>query len=91
MKHVKQDLAKSTGRAHLIMHPQDNVTTLLDDLCDLTALIGGGSVSPGISFGHKAALEAISQGSSIIKYNVTIGHATQNIKAGEHVHVHNCR
>ncbi|MBO8173338.1 MAG: UxaA family hydrolase [Bacillaceae bacterium] len=42
-----------------------------------------------IAFGHKFAIQTIRQGEPIIKYGEVIGKATRNIRAGEHVHVHN--
>lgn len=39
--------------------------------------------------GHKFALENIIAGNDIIKYGNPIGHAKQDIKAGEWVHTHN--
>ncbi len=42
-----------------------------------------------IPFGHKFALEDIMKGTPIIKYGETIGFATEDIKEGDHVHVHN--
>jgi len=44
-----------------------------------------------IPFGHKKALGDIRQGENIIKYGYAIGHATSDIKAGEHVHTHNLK
>ncbi|MBO34362.1 MAG: D-galactarate dehydratase [Rhodospirillaceae bacterium] len=79
------------GRLHLMTHPSDNVTTLLDDRGDIPVLLDGFQVSLGVCFGHKVALQPISKGAPILKYQVVIGHATADIKAGEHVHVHNCR
>jgi hypothetical protein len=43
-----------------------------------------------IPFGHKVARQDIAKGDSVIKYGVAIGKATTTIRAGEHVHVHNC-
>ena len=77
-------------RAHVIVDPRDNVTTLLDEGTGLKRLLGGLNVAPGIPFGHKAALRAIRQGEAVIKYGVAIGRATRTIGPGEHVHVHNC-
>lgn len=91
MEQVRKNIEEISGRAHLTMHPHDNVTTILDDRSDLTSLIGGGVVSPGLSYGHKVALKDIAKGADIIKYNIAIGRATKDIKAGEHVHIHNCR
>ena len=39
--------------------------------------------------GHKYALRDIPKGENVIKYGNPIGHATQDIKKGEHVHTHN--
>lgn len=41
--------------------------------------------------GHKIALCDIKKGESIIKYGYPIGHAIDDIKAGEHVHTHNIK
>jgi len=41
--------------------------------------------------GHKIALVPISENEDIIKYGAPIGHATQNIAAGEHIHVQNLK
>jgi altronate dehydratase len=80
----------TAGRVHVVVNPRDNVTTILDASVGLERLQGGRAVAPGIPFGHKAALQAISRGEAVIKYGVTIGRATQDIAPGEHVHVHNC-
>ena len=42
-----------------------------------------------IGQGHKIAVAAIARGENIRKYGQTIGVATQDIQAGEHVHSHN--
>ncbi|HZQ71916.1 MAG TPA: altronate dehydratase family protein [Burkholderiales bacterium] len=39
--------------------------------------------------GHKIAVRDLAQGQPVHRYNQIIGFATQPIKAGEHVHVHN--
>jgi hypothetical protein len=85
------EIGQGAGRAHMTMHPKDNVTTLLDSRHEITVLADGGPVAKGVPFGHKAALAAIGKGAAILKYNVSIGRATRDIEAGEHVHVHNCR
>ena len=41
--------------------------------------------------GHKYAVRDISEGENIIKYGQPIGHATCDIKKGEHVHTHNLK
>lgn len=49
------------------------------------------NVEVNIENGHKYALCDIGNGENIIKYGFAIGHATENIKKGEHVHTHNMR
>jgi len=41
--------------------------------------------------GHKIAVSDIAQGAEIVKYGEPIGEATCAVRAGEWVHVHNCR
>lgn len=41
--------------------------------------------------GHKIAVRDIKCGENIIKYGYPIGHATTDIKKGEHIHTHNCK
>ena len=42
-----------------------------------------------IPAGHKLAVRDVAQGKPVRRYNQIIGFATRDIKAGEHVHVHN--
>jgi len=49
------------------------------------------NVEVNLSDGHKYALRDIAKGENIIKYGNPIGHATADIKAGEHVHTHNVK
>jgi len=44
-----------------------------------------------LTSGHKYALCDIKEGENVIKYGFPIGHATSDIKAGEHVHSHNLK
>src|SRR5690349_898170 len=39
--------------------------------------------------GHKIAMRDVAKGQPVHRYNQIIGFATQDIKAGDHVHVHN--
>ena len=41
--------------------------------------------------GHKYARRDIAAGENVVKYGMPIGHATVDIRAGEHVHVHNVK
>lgn len=42
-----------------------------------------------IAYGHKIALLDIPKGETVLKYGLSIGSATTDIKAGDHVHAHN--
>lgn len=80
----------------VVMKLQDNVATCLADMHTGEEAIVKihGSVSSitlrnDIPFGHKIALADIAEGNKILKYAEVIGIASQRIKTGEHVHVHN--
>ncbi len=49
------------------------------------------NVEVNLSDGHKYALCDIKNGENIIKYGNPIGHATEDIKKGDHVHSHNMK
>ena len=49
------------------------------------------NVEINLDDGHKYALRDIKAGENIIKYGNPIGHATVDIKKGEHVHTHNVK
>ena len=49
------------------------------------------NVDINLEDGHKYALRDIKTGENIIKYGNPIGHATCDIKKGEHVHTHNVK
>lgn len=42
-----------------------------------------------IAYGHKIALMDIAAGDTVLKYGLSIGSASRDIKEGEHVHAHN--
>ena len=44
-----------------------------------------------IPLGHKIALKGHKRDDSVIKYNNDIGRVVVEIKAGEHVHIHNLK
>lgn len=79
----------------IVIDEKDNVATLLDDAKpgDEVAFYGARSGSltalEAIPRGHKVALADIPKGSYVIKYGEVIGVATSDIRAGQHVHVHN--
>ena len=49
------------------------------------------NVEINLDDGHKYALCDIKSGENIIKYGNPIGHATADIKKGEHIHTHNMK
>ncbi len=49
------------------------------------------NVEVNIGDGHKYAVRDIAVGENVIKYGMPIGHATADIKKGEHVHTHNLK
>ena len=49
------------------------------------------NVEVNIEDGHKYAISDIRMGENIIKYGYPIGHATCDIKKGDHVHSHNMK
>ena len=49
------------------------------------------NVDINLDDGHKYAIRDIKSGENIIKYGNPIGHATCDIKKGEHVHTHNVK
>jgi altronate dehydratase small subunit len=78
---VKDDVAT----AIVDLPAQEAVRVTLDDRAiELT-------LNEDIEFGHKFALRDIAQGEPILKYGLPIGNALSDIRAGDWVHVHNCR
>jgi altronate hydrolase/altronate dehydratase small subunit len=89
-------IAHPTMSLALCVHRDDNVATLLEDAAQgPITLLGETSASyatatEAVSRGHKIALSPLSAGAAVMKYGVTIGHATSDIPAGAWVHTHNC-
>ena len=72
----------------------DNVVVALKDLKKgetVTVEKAQLKLQDDIQRGHKIALADIKEGEVVIKYGFPIGHATQSINAGSHVHVHNIK
>ena len=80
----------------IVMEENDNVATVMEPVDaqgEVVVEVAGGRivvrVSDDIPFGHKFAIRNIPEGSLILKYGEPIGIARMDIKAGQHVHVHN--
>src|SRR5919106_3442071 len=72
------------------LHPEDDVVIARIDLQSGTLVARENvRVSVTIPAGHKLAVRDIAKGAPVRRYNQIIGFATRDIKAGEHVHVHN--
>ncbi|MCY4083062.1 MAG: UxaA family hydrolase [Caldilineaceae bacterium] len=73
---------------------QDNVYVLLRSVNASTPLQLGDKtvvVENALELGHKIAARNITAGEKIVKYGAPIGSATRDIRAGEHVHLHNIK
>ena len=80
----------SGNRLSIRLHPADNVVTARIDMLASTVIDGEDvSAASPIPSGHKIATRPIKKGEEIRKYDQVIGFATQDVAAGEHVHVHN--
>jgi altronate dehydratase small subunit len=76
------------------IQPQDTVATMIEDGAEGAVEIVGAvrreiNATEPIARGHKIALRDIATNEAIIKFGVCIGHATQPIKQGAWVHLHN--
>ena len=72
------------------IHPADNVVIARRQLLGGTAIAEEGMTIAGlVPPGHKVATKPISAGGAVRRYNQIIGHATQAIAPGQHVHTHN--
>lgn len=74
----------------LTLHPQDNVAVALADIdAGEIDVFTGLKALQAVKQGHKIAIAPISAGQNVLRYGQTIGQATVDIAAGEHVHVQN--
>lgn len=80
-----------------VIDAEDNVGTVVVAAIDNGEEVGtNGRVTDvtvksnsDIPYGHKIALRDVAKGETIFKYGLSIGSATEDIKAGDHVHIHN--
>ena len=80
----------------MIIDAKDNVAVAIEPIAagdTVTYLLQGKPVSltaaEDITIYHKLATRDIAKGEPVVKYGEHIGIASSDIKAGEHVHVHN--
>ncbi|MBR1401100.1 MAG: UxaA family hydrolase [Prevotella sp.] len=77
---------------YILLKETDNVAVLLKDLHKGDVIeVNGRQIALlcDIRFEHKVAIRDIAEGENVLKYGLPIGHATQPIRCGEHVHEHN--
>ncbi|WP_049898185.1 UxaA family hydrolase [Halococcus agarilyticus] len=79
-----------------VVDPTDNVATAIRDVeAGETVVVAVGDeerridVTEDVRFGHKLAIRDLSTGETVRKYGTSIGDASEDIAAGEYVHVHN--
>lgn len=80
----------------IVMNAEDNIATTLEDITkgekvkvEVKGDMKSFKINDDIPFGHKFSLVDIKKGSDVIKYGEVIGMASQDIKKGDYVHVHN--
>ena len=72
------------------LHPADNLLIATETLPQGFSLDANVETRTEIPRMHKVAIVPIAAGQAIYKYGQTIGQATCDIAAGEHIHSHNC-
>ena len=72
----------------IIIHEIDNVAVVLRPF-KKGEVVAGVTLKMDIPQAHKVAIKPIKKGENVIKYGFPIGHATEDIEVGEHVHTHN--
>ena len=72
--------------------PKDNVAVALNVIEKGAAVEVDGIALTAVNqipAGHKIALADIPAGEKVIKYGFPIGYAKEDVKQGQHIHVHN--
>ncbi len=79
---------------YILINEKDNVCVALRDLKAGESVSAKGldvTLLQDIPRGHKIALCDLKTGENVIKYGFPIGHATTDIPAGSHIHIHNIK
>jgi len=86
------------SRKAILLDDRDDVATALKPLQkgeSVSVEVAGRCVEvellDEIPFGHKLALRDIAPGEPVLKYGLPIGKTLEAVRAGNWVHVHNCR
>ena len=78
----------------LLLDAMDNVLIATSRIrAHETIMVAGDPIvlPADLPIGHKLARRAIGSGEKVFKYGAPIGSATEDIRAGAHVHVHNLK
>lgn len=82
--------AKRLNGPVIRLHPADNVVVARIDVAPGTPIPGENIVArDAVPAGHKIATQHLRRGDAILKYQVTIGFAAEDIPAGSALHTHN--
>lgn len=80
--------------AAIVLHPADNVAVCRRNVAAGEALPMGDDVviaRADVALGHKIARRFIPLGAEVVKYGIAVGSATEDIRAGDWVHLHNLK
>jgi len=84
------------SKTYILLHPSDNTATALIDLQkgEVLQIFRGAKredvrIENPIPFAHKFAILPIPKGAEVRKYGEVIGEASEEIRMGDYVHVHN--
>lgn len=81
-----------TGVPVIVLSPADNVAVCRCNVRAGTVLAMDGDnaiAQSDMAIGHKVARRFIPRGADVIKYGMSIGSATADVRPGEWVHLHN--
>jgi hypothetical protein len=76
------------------INPDDNVYVVRQSILEGESLVIDGqtlTAKKTLGLGHKVAAQDIFKGSQVIKFGIPIGSATEDIRFGDHVHLHNLK
>jgi altronate dehydratase small subunit len=76
----------------ILLSPDDNCVIVARDLPPgVTLALEGGTITlpHAVATGHKLARCALVANDKVVRYGAVIGHATQAVAKGEHLHTHN--
>jgi altronate hydrolase len=76
----------------VLLHPDDDVAVTVRDVAPSSTVDAAGrsvTARAAVPAGHKIAVRDIAAGAPVHKYGQLIGVATEDVTAGDHVHLHN--